>query len=104
MTDEHIDDEFGGWMILELMGHRRMAGLVTDVEVAGSRFLRIDVYGEDTTTTEPLITQYYSPSAIYCITPTREQLARSLSERYRPAPVARFELPHSYDDEEEDRF
>lgn len=32
-----------GWTILELMGHRRLSGYVTEVEVAGAGMLRLDV-------------------------------------------------------------
>jgi hypothetical protein len=32
-----------GWAIIELMGHRRLAGWLSEEEVAGAAFLRIDV-------------------------------------------------------------
>ena len=44
MTEER--KAFEGWAILELMGHRRLGGLVTEQEIAGAAFLRIDVPGE----------------------------------------------------------
>jgi hypothetical protein len=80
---------FEGWCVLELMGHRRLAGMVTEVEIAGSGMLRIDVPGED----GPTATQFYSPSAVYAITPTTEAIARGFARRYRPEPVQRWELP-----------
>ena len=71
------------------MGHRRLAGLVSRVEVAGFGMLRLDVPGRDEGT---VATQYYSPSSLYCLTPTTEEVARGFATRNRPAPVARFEL------------
>lgn len=83
------NDLFAEWCILELMGHRRLAGFVRDVELAGSRFLRLDVPGEDGT----VATQFYSPAAVYCMTPTTEEIARAVALGNRPAPVTRWELP-----------
>lgn len=37
------ESHFEGWAILELMGHRRLAGYVSECEVAGTKLLRIDV-------------------------------------------------------------
>jgi hypothetical protein len=75
------------WVILELMGHRRLAGLLTEVEIAGEGMLRLDV------PSDPPATQFYSPKAVYCITPTTEALARAFSVREKAAPVSRWELP-----------
>ena len=37
------------WCIVELMGHRKLAGLCTEQVIAGNTMLRIDVYGEKVT-------------------------------------------------------
>jgi hypothetical protein len=82
---------FEGWAILELMGHRRLAGRLTEVPggaLAG--FIRIDVPGEGDAV---VATQFYAPSAIYCVTPTTEETARAVAASSRPAPVQRWELP-----------
>lgn len=45
-----VDDKkppFEGWAILELMGHRRLGGYVSEATVAGAGFLRIDVPGDE---------------------------------------------------------
>ena len=75
------------WVILELMGHRRIAGRVTDVVIGGAYFIRIDIPGEH----GHQMTQYYSPGAIYCITPTSEKIARAFAIQSEP-PVYRWEL------------
>lgn len=106
---------FESWAILELMGRRRLAGFVREQTVGGAAFVRIDVPGDGI---EPngspawAATQLYSPSAIYCITPCTEELARQVAERNRPEPVHVWELPrpsapkvdelNDLDDEEEE--
>lgn len=64
-----------GWAVLELMGHRRLGGYVSEQEVAGSAFVRIDVPSAHPDEWEA--TQYYSAAAVYCITPTTEAMARA---------------------------
>ncbi|MGI5223553.1 hypothetical protein [Actinoallomurus sp. CA-142502] len=87
MTDQAADESvFAEWAILELLGHRRLAGRVTEAQIAGASFLRIDV------PSEPPATQFYAPGAVYAITPTTEEIARAVARRYAPAPVQRYEL------------
>lgn len=82
------DTGFEGWAILELMGHRRLAGMLTQVEIAGASFIRIDVPNGDAA-----VTQFYSPSAVYAITPTTEATARQVANPASVAPVRAWELP-----------
>ena len=84
---ENADEKYQGWVILELMGHRRLTGYLTEQEIAGRAFLRIDV------PTEPPATQFYGAEAVYCITPTTEELARKAAQLGRVAPIQRWELP-----------
>lgn len=107
MTTEQ--NKFEGWVVLELMGHRRLAGFLSEQQIAGSGFLRLDVYAEGEET--PNATPLYSPSAVYCITPTTENLARRFSNRGFDGPVQPWELrriesPRStvstYDPDEDD--
>ncbi len=90
-----MSDPFEGWAIVELMGHRRLAGHISEQEIAGAAFLRLDVRRSDSGD-QAAVTQFYSASAVYCITPTTEDIARKLGDRLQPAPVARYELepPH----------
>ena len=81
---------FESWCALELLGHRRLAGYVSAQEIAGQGMLRIDVPGEDG---EEAVTQFYSPSALYALTPTTEEIARAFAARNRLRPVSRYELP-----------
>lgn len=81
------DEKFAGWVILELMGHRRLIGFLTEQEIAGKALLRIDIL------TEPPATQFYGTDAIYCITPTTEEMAHRAAKLSRVAPIERWELP-----------
>jgi hypothetical protein len=87
------DQEAKGWCVLELMGHRKLAGFISD----GGSLLRIDIYLNDPDVAEapapPLATQWYGPSAIYCITATTKEMCLQLTESHQPAPVGRWELP-----------
>lgn len=37
------EEPYSGWTIVELLGHRRLAGMVTEATIAGAGFLRIDM-------------------------------------------------------------
>lgn len=84
-----MEDKFEAWAILELMGHRRLAGKITESTLCGGAFIRIDIPGED----GKFSTQFYSPASVYCLTPTTEELARAMALNNQPAPVSRWELP-----------
>lgn len=84
------EQKFGEWAILELMGHRKLAGWLTETQIAGSGFLRIDIPGKDSQTT-----QFYAPASVYCITPTSEDIARKVAEHLAPEPIQRWEIPTS---------
>lgn len=87
------EEQFEGWVILELMGHRRLAGYLREQQIGGASFLRLDVPGDD----GAVATQFYSPSAVYCITPTTEDTANAVAKLTRVAPVQRWELPSAPD-------
>lgn len=96
------EEKFEGWVILEQLGHKRLAGYVKEETVAGQGFLRIDIPGE----TGVQATQYINPSTVYAITPVTEEVAMAVALRNKPQPVRRWELPapqdtDRYEDEEE---
>lgn len=87
------ENGFESWAILKLMGHRRLGGMVREVQLAGAGFLRIDVPGDADGETHS--TQFYPPSSVYCLTPTTEKMARAVAKSNRPQPVQRWELPEA---------
>lgn len=93
------EQTFASWAIMELMGHRRLAGKVTVQELAGARFFRIDIPSratkkEDQVENPPefISTQFFGPAAIYCLTPTTEEIARAVAVESNPAPINQWEL------------
>jgi hypothetical protein len=96
------DNGFEGWAILELMGHRRLAGYLREQEIGGTNMLRIDVPKPDGE--GDVATQFYSSAAVYCITPTTEEVARAVARNAQPTPVSRYELAASrpLDDDDDD--
>lgn len=96
--------EFEGWAILELMGHRRLIGYLSEVTIAGAAMLRIDVL-----TAEGQSTQYYGAQAVYAITPITEETARRAATLSTVSPINRWELPAApsrpaTDEEPEERW
>jgi hypothetical protein len=97
---EQPASEAVGWAIVELMGHRRLAGYVTEQEFAGTKLLRLDIYEgpepqtlQEAEAAKPTATQFYGGSAIYCITPTTEETARAVAAARTHEPVQRWQLP-----------
>jgi hypothetical protein len=90
MATEGVEN-WEGWAIVELMGHRKLAGYIGPAPIAGGAMLRVDVYAGDTE--KPTATQFYSPNAFYCITPAAEDICRRFGLNCVPQPVTRYELP-----------
>jgi hypothetical protein len=80
---------FEQWAILELMGHVKLAGRVTEEEHFGAKLGRIDIPNGDGGFT----TQYFSGGSIYRLTPTTEEIARHIALNNQPKPVQVWELP-----------
>lgn len=75
-----------GWALVEIMGHKRYAGRVSEENVIGVPMLRIDV---PAIRELPPFTKYFAAGAIYGITPCSEteatMLAEGIGERAVPA-------------------
>lgn len=91
-----MSSSFEDWAIVELMGHRRLGGFVRHCELFGASMLRIDVPSA-AKPGETHVTQYYAPTALYCVTPCTEEAALAVARLSQPAPVHRFELPTADD-------
>lgn len=86
--DEQRSEGFNEWAIVELMGHRRIAGRVTEQEIAGRAFLRIDIPQED----GGEATEFYNPASLYGMTPCDEALARVVAREIDRRPVSAYAL------------
>ena len=93
-----------GWAVVELMGHRRLAGWVSEQQIAGATLLRIDIPGSETLDESGpwSATQFYAAAAIYSITPTTADVAIRARAIGHPNPVTRWELPPADEDDPAD--
>ena len=83
-------EPFCQWAIVELFGHQRMAGCVTNEAVGGCSFVRVDV---PETPGAPAYTRLLGQGAIYAINIVTEDVARVAAATFRSAPVSAFDLP-----------
>lgn len=83
-------ETFESWCIVELFGHQRIAGLVTEQTIGGSSFVRVDVPANGDT---PEYTRLFGNGAIYAINPVSETVARAAAAQYRSVPVSIYDFP-----------
>lgn len=75
--------------LIELYGHNQIAGKVSEVSVAGSALLRVDVPAVDGL---QAFTKYYGMGAIYAITPTDEKTMVLAVKAMQPKPINRYQF------------
>lgn len=81
-------EHFEAWGLLELFGHQRLAGKLTEQTIGGVHFIRIDV---------PQIgdvapyTRFFTQGAIYGMTVLSEETAQALARHLRAKPVQAYE-------------
>lgn len=87
MSDTQREDI--GWCVVEMNGHRRTGAYVTEQEIAGAGFLRLEI---PATPGHGPVTLHVNPKSIYCLTPTTQEIATKAAQLGRPDPVSRWEL------------
>lgn len=90
-TDD--DAKFGTWAMVELFGHTRLAGYVSEFSIGSASYIRVDVPKVGSTVPEPF-TKIYGPAAIYCITPCSEEAVKVALLEIKPRPLS---IPNRYD-------
>lgn len=83
-------EKFEHWCLVELFGHQRIAGKVSEQTIGGCAFVRVDVPAVGDI---PSYTRLFGNGAIYAINPVTEELARAAAASYRTVPVSPFDLP-----------
>lgn len=84
------ETKFEQWAILEIMGHNRFAGLVSEETIGGASFVRVDVPEAEGV---PAFTKFFGASSIYCITPVAEEIARGVARASQKRPIEVYDLP-----------
>ena len=80
---------FSCWAMVELMGHQRIAGLITEKVFGSTVMLQVNV---PQTADIPEFTRILSFSAIYAINPTTEEVARRIAASIREMPVLDYDM------------
>lgn len=75
--------------VVELLGHQRMAGRVSEVSMFGSTLGRVEI----PTGPDAWQTVYFGGAAVFRISPCDEATARAVAASCRPEPVHAYELP-----------
>ena len=89
MENGNEDPGTGFWGILELMGHVKIAGYITEEEKFGSKMGRIDIPGEN----GEVNTQFFGGGSVYRITPVTEEVAKAVATRINVRPIFLYRLP-----------
>lgn len=85
----------GMWVIMEIFGHQRIAGYMTEQVIGGQGFIRIDVPAIPAETGSEAMqahTKFYGPGAVYAINPVDEPIAKLAAKQIRHAPVSEYGL------------
>lgn len=76
------------WAIVELMGHVKLAGRVSEEEKFGAKMGRIDIPDGD-----GFVTQFFGGASLYRITIVTEEVARAVAKNVTVAPVHSWDFP-----------
>lgn len=105
--EEKTSEQFA---VVEMMGHRKIAGAIKQSELAPGALIRVDVFGADGHIER---TEHVGSSAIYDITICSEQTAKAAAIAHNPQPSFAYDilrerperqLPGMYDNGEGDPF
>lgn len=83
-----MTEKFEIWAIVELFGHQKMSGQITEQLLAGANMVRVSV---PETKASPAFDRFLNPSAIYAINPVTEEVARGYAERIQVKPIDSFD-------------
>ncbi|PTB23476.1 hypothetical protein C9I56_38985 [Paraburkholderia caribensis] len=88
-------EKFEQWAIVELFGHQRIAGRISEQTIGGCSFVRVDVPACEAIGTMPetqAFTKLYGQGAIYAVTFVDEDAARVSASHLRIQPIDEWTL------------
>lgn len=103
MNDQTETQGFEQWAIIEIFGHQRIAGRVTEQTIGGCSFVRVDVPALPETTDSSYgipkkmppvsgFTKLYGNGAIYAMTFVDEAIAKATAASLRVMPIDSYTL------------
>lgn len=83
-------EKFDEWAIVDVMGHQRFTGRVTEHVIAGQGFIRVDVPNEDGSVA---FTKLLGTASIYAISPVSQEVALKMNAGRKVTPIEAYALP-----------
>lgn len=83
------NQKFETTALIELFGHTRMAGTISEQTIGSSTFIRVDV---PETELNPKFTRFLNPSAIYAINPITEEVMQEMAENMQVKPIDTWDI------------
>lgn len=77
------------WAIVELMGHVRLAGRLSEEEKFGAKMGRLDIPTND----GQFVSQFFGGGSVYRITFVTEEVARHVAKTTQSTPVSPWDFP-----------
>jgi hypothetical protein len=84
-----MTEQFKTWAMVELFGHTRIAGEVSEQTIAGGAMVRIDV---PETEKSPAFTRIVNVNAIYAINPMTEEMVKSIAGQVNVKPIQAWDI------------
>jgi len=85
-------DKFNQWCVVEVMGHKKFAGRVTEGPFG---LVQVDVPEVTLASGQnlPAFSKLFGAASIYCLTPCTEETARAFARDFRTQAFQTYELP-----------
>lgn len=84
-----MEQKFELFAVVELFGHNRVAGKVSEQSIGVATFIRVDV---PETTQQPKFTRILNPQSIYAINPVTEEVANEMAEMITAKPIDSWDI------------
>jgi hypothetical protein len=84
-----MEKKFETPAIIELFGHTRMAGMISEQAIGGSTFIRVDV---PETESQPGFSRMLNPSAIYAINPVTDEVMTEMAKGFSVKPIQAWDI------------
>lgn len=104
METQQTQERFEAWAVVELFGHQRIAGRLSEQIIGGCSFVRVDVPDQPARERRgylaaegavPAYTKLFGQGAIYAISIVSEDIARRTAAALRIQPVIAYEVDSS---------